>query len=207
MSKTATIQTVDALRERVRPPSYRSVDKVIDHIDDLARQFIEATPFIVISTVRPDGQVDVSPRGDPPGFMKVLDRKTLAIPDRPGNRRADTFTNVIGNPEVGIICIVPGHEDTLRLSGRAIVVEDPDLAATMVVAGHTPPLIIKVTVNRLLSHCAKAMVRSHIWQPDHWQRAADVPSHGKMVKTHGALSDTLDEMEAFVLDDRLNNLY
>lgn len=207
MTKASTIQSVDALRERVRPPARMSVDKVIDHIDDLAAEFIAATPFIVISSVRADGQVDLSPRGDPPGFMTVLDRKTLAIPDRPGNRRADTFTNIISNPEVGIICMIPGHEDTLRLAGRAQLVDEHALAETMVVAGHTPPLIIKVTVNRLLSHCAKAMVRSHIWDPEHWPDGAKVPSHGKMVKTHGALSQTLDEMETLVLDDKLNNLY
>ena len=207
MTKASTIQSVDALRERVRPPARMSVDKVIDHIDDLAAEFIAATPFIVISSVRADGQVDLSPRGDPPGFMTVLDRKTLAIPDRPGNRRADTFTNIISNPEVGIICMIPGHEDTLRLAGRAELVDDPGLAETMVVAGHTPPLIIKVTVNRLLTHCAKAMVRSHIWDPEHWPDGAKVPSHGKMVKPHGALSQTFDEMEALVLDDKLNNLY
>ncbi|MEM6847211.1 MAG: MSMEG_1061 family FMN-dependent PPOX-type flavoprotein [Pseudomonadota bacterium] len=207
MTETMAIDSIDALRERVRPPARMSVEKVIDHIDDLAAEFIASTPFIVISSVRADGQVDLSPRGDPPGFMKVLDRKTLAIPDRPGNRRADTFTNVITNPEIGIFCMIPGQDHTLRLAGRAEVLDDPALAETMVVAGHKPPLLLKVTVTRLLSHCAKAMVRSHIWKPERWPDGANVPSHGKLVKTHGALSQTFDEMEAIMIDDQVNNLY
>ena len=201
------IDTEAQLREGQRAPSHRAANKEIDHIDPLAERFIAATPFITIASQREDGGLDVSPRGDPAGFMKVLDPKTLAIPDRPGNRRMDTHVNLLSNPEVAIMCMIPGNNDVLRIGGRARMVSDPDLAASMVVNGHTPSLILLVTVDRLMCHCPKAMMRSAIWEPDKWPDTADVPTLGEMVKAHGALADSIEQIDIDLAKDYSTNFY
>lgn len=206
MVETA-IDTEAALRDGQRPPSHRAANKEIDHIDALAARFIAATPFIVISSQRADGGLDVSPRGDPPGFMKVVDRKTLAIPDRPGNRRMDTHINLLTNPEVGIMCMIPGNDDVVRLSGKARMVSDEALSQTMVVNGHQPSLILLVTVDRLMCHCPKALMRSGLWTPDKWPDTSDVPTLGEMVKEHGKLADSLAQIDKDLANDYRTNFY
>ncbi|MEM6847212.1 MAG: MSMEG_1061 family FMN-dependent PPOX-type flavoprotein [Pseudomonadota bacterium] len=201
------IDTEAHLREGQRAPSHRAANKEIDHIDPLAERFIAATPFITIASQRKDGGLDVSPRGDPAGFMKVLDPKTLAIPDRPGNRRMDTHVNLLTNPEVAIMCMIPGNNDVLRIGGRARMVSDPDLAASMVVNGHTPSLILLVSVDRLMCHCPKAMMRCGIWEPDKWPDTQDVPTLGQMVKAHGALADSIEQINGDLANDYRTNFY
>ena len=198
--------TVDALREEAQPPSRFVSDKVIDHVDDLAARFIAAAPLAFLAT-RGQGYMDVSPRGDPAGFVQVLRPDLIALPDRLGNFRMDSHENLLINPEVGLIFVIPGHTGTLRVSGRAALVRDAGLAAQMEVNGHKPSLIVLISVTRVLNHCPKALVRAGAWVPDRWPDASGVPSTGEMIKVHSNLSDPVEEVDAVVARDGQNRLY
>ena len=178
-----------------------AVKKCIDHIDTHARAFIERSPFICIGTQSGDGSADVSPRGDPRGFVKVLDRNTLLIPDRPGNNRLDTLSNLLTNPNVGLLFMVPGFDDTLRVNGTARLTRDPDLLAPLAVNGRAPGLAIAVHVEEAFLHCAKAFRRSKLWDPDQHQDRREVPSLVKIIldQTTGAPSDP-DELRKLDAD-------
>ena len=158
----------EELRAVVGEPPSHSVAKVVTAIDRIARTFIENAPFAFVASVGEDGRLDVSPRGDPAGFVKVLDEHTLAVPDRPGNRRLDTFHNVLRNPNVGIIFLIPGVTHTLRVSGKAIIVRDDFLRDTMKMNGKAPDHVLVVGVERVFGHCPKCMIRSGLWRPDTW---------------------------------------
>ncbi|MFN2561041.1 MAG: MSMEG_1061 family FMN-dependent PPOX-type flavoprotein [Jatrophihabitans sp.] len=135
------------------------VNKVIDHIDDHCRVWIERSPFVVVASASASGAMDVSPKGDPPGFVRVLDPKTLAIPDRPGNHRIDTFRNVLDNPQIGLMFVVPNPREVVRVSGTAVVVEYAALLESMPVGGRVPSLAIVVHVQEAMFHCGKSMMR------------------------------------------------
>ena len=184
----------------------RALDKVVRVIDDHSRRFIAAAPFVFIASVCEDGTADVSPKGDPAGFVKVLDERTLAIPDRPGNRRFDTFRNVLRNPAVGLIFLVPGITYTLRISGRAILVRDADLRALFEVNRRQPEHVMVVEVERVLSHCPKCMIRSGLWTPEAWPDTADVPSFAETLIEHARIGEPIDVVEAS-LDKGNRNLY
>lgn len=171
-----------------------------------AQEFISRSPFLCIGTQNLDGKADVSPRGDPVGFVKILDEHTLAIPDRPGNNRLDTLVNILANPSVGLLFIVPGFDDTLRVNGRAVLTNDPKLLESMSVAGKSPKLAIVVTVSEVFLHCAKAFRRSRLWNPAHFQDRREMPSIVKIIldETTGAPNDQ-DEMRK--LDDELEDDY
>jgi len=171
-----------------------------------AQEFISRSPFLCIGTQNMNGKADVSPRGDPVGFVKILDERTLAIPDRPGNNRLDTLVNILANPNVGILFIVPGFDDTLRVNGRATLVKDPDLLESMTVNDRTPKLAIVVEVGEVFMHCAKAFRRSHLWDPNHLQNRNEMPSLVKIIldDTTGAPTDK-DAMRK--LDDDLEADY
>lgn len=156
-----------------------------------AQEFIRRSPFLCIGTQNVQGQADVSPRGDPPGFVKILDERTLAIPDRPGNNRLDSLANIVANPSVGLLFIIPGFDDTLRINGEAKLVTDPALLSEMVVNNKTPTLAIVVRINEVFMHCAKAFRRSKLWDPDHFQKRSDMPSLVKIIldETSGAPGD------------------
>lgn len=141
-----------------------AVKKCIPHIDKYCREFIERSPFLCLSTQHANGSADVSPRGDPAGFVYVLDDKTLVIPDRPGNNRLDSLTNILSNPSVGLLFMVPGFEDTLRVNGQASLNRDPQMLESLSVKGRTPTLAIVVEVKEAFMHCAKALRRSKLWQ-------------------------------------------
>ena len=167
------------------------VNKVIDHIDDHCRSWIERTTFVSIASCNARGQMDVSPKGDPAGFIKVLDSETLAIPDRIGNHRADTFVNVLEN---------------LRINGSAQVVMDDELLDLTEVNGHRPDLVLLVRVEEAFFHCGKSMIRSRMWQPDKWGSVEGLPTYSQALKDHGAMDMPLDEIEermAFNESDRL----
>lgn len=182
-------------------PNARVLAKVTDRLDDLCRDFIARSPFLVISSSDAVGRVDCSPKGDPPGFVQVLDEKTLAIPERPGNRRADTFRNILQNPKVGLIFIVPGKGETLRVSGTARIVRDLWLRETMTHNGKVPDLALVVTVEEVFAHCTKCMVRSALWQPTSWNPDGLLTIGSAMV-AHGKLDMTVAEMEA-IADERV----
>src|SRR3569623_553844 len=156
--------------------------------DKHARAFIQRSPFLCLGTQELAGNADVSPRGDPAGVVKIMDEQTLAIPDRPGNNRLDSLTNILSNPSVGLLFVIPGFDDTLRVSGTARLVTEPELLAGMAGNGKVPNLAIVVTVTEVFMHCAKAFRRSHLWDPAHFQDRREMPSLSKIIldQTSGA---------------------
>ena len=188
-------------------PTPRVLAKVVDALDDIRLAFIARTPFVLVASSDAAGHVDISPKGDPAGFVHVLDRRTIAIPERPGNRRADTFHNVLQNPKVGLIFMIPGKGETLRVSGTARIARDPWLLEQMAVADRVPDLALVVTVEEAFMHCTKCMVRSRIWQPDTWN-AGGLASMAEAVIVHGRLVDSsVAELQAMSENDIRTRLY
>lgn len=187
--------------------SPRAEAKVIGVIDSMSRRFIAASPFVFIATVGEGGVVDVSPKGDPAGFVRVLDERTLAIPDRPGNKRFDTFLNLFGNPAIGLIFVVPGVDWTLRVSGQAIVVRDEALREELAERGRPPAQVVVVAVERVLSHCPKCMMRSGLWRPEDWPDVSDVPTLAETIIAHAKLPDTLEAVTAGLDESCRERLY
>ncbi|MBX9457797.1 MAG: pyridoxamine 5'-phosphate oxidase family protein [Rhizobium sp.] len=183
-----------------------AAQKCLGFLDKHAQAFIRRSPFLCIGTQNMDQRADVSPRGDPVGFVRILDAHTLAIPDRPGNNRLDTLSNIIANPNVGLLFIIPGFDDTLRVNGRASLVTDPRILESMSIEGRTPKLAIVVQVSEVFLHCAKAFRRSHLWDPSHFQDRSEMPSLSKIVldQTTGAPTD---ESEMRKLDEELEADY
>ncbi|NJS38017.1 MAG: pyridoxamine 5'-phosphate oxidase family protein [Rhodobacteraceae bacterium] len=175
-------------------------------LDRHAQDFIRRSPFLCIGTQNADGRADVSPRGDPRGFVQILYERTLAIPDRPGNNRLDTQSNILANPAVGLLFMVPGFDDTLRVNGQASLTTDPDLLASMAVNDRTPTLAIIVEVNEVFLHCAKAFRRSRLWDPTEHQDRRDMPSLLNMIldQTTGAPSDPVEMQK---IDEGLESDY
>ncbi|MDV7146003.1 pyridoxamine 5'-phosphate oxidase family protein, partial [Tropicimonas sp. TH_r6] len=176
-------------------------------IDPLAERFIAAAPLAVLGTRRVDGGVDQTPRGDPPGFIKVLDPRTLALPDRPGNNRMDSFENTLRDNAVGLLFMIPGHGDTLRVSGRSALVRDAALSEQLAVNGRPAGLVMLIRVERVLSHCPKAFIRSRAWHPDEWPDTSNVPSLAEMMKAHGALKDPVSVIEERIHRSNTERLY
>lgn len=184
------------LRALFPPVSELARQKCQDRLDRHARDFIARSPFLCLGTQSADGRADVSPRGDPKGFVRVLDDQTLAIPDRPGNNRLDSLSNILGNPEVGLLFMIPGFDDTLRVNGRARLSTDPALLESLAVAEKQPRLVILVEVREVFLHCAKAFRRSQLWDPAARQDRREMPSLSQMIleQTTGAPQDP-GEME------------
>jgi uncharacterized protein len=168
------------LRALLGTPSDIALRKQISRLDVHCRAVIAHAPFIVLATAGADGRCDVSPKGDPAGFVRVLDDTHLAIPDRPGNKRLDGMRNILANPHVGLLFLVPARGETLRVNGRACITRDADLLATMAVDGKVPSLAIGVEVEEVFLHCAKAFKRSGLWEPSCWPDLADLCSSAKM---------------------------
>ncbi len=201
------IQSTAALREMTPEPSENVRNKVIDHIDDLSQRFIAASALAIVSTARADRGLDISPRGDPHGFVHVLNENLLAFPDRPGNKRMDTFNNIFENQQVAILFIIPGHRDTLRVSGRAAVVQDADLADRLAVNGRPAGLVMLVKVERVLCHCSKAFIRGNVWQSDKWPDTSDVPTLAELVHAHAAAQMKIEDIATNIKNDAETNLY
>lgn len=173
-----------------------AIAKVLDRIDENCRLFISHSPFLCIASADAEGKVDVSPRGDPPGFVQVLDDKTLAIPDRVGNNRIDTLKNLQENPEVGLIFFVPGVGETMRVNGTARITEDAALLEGMAMNGKAPKTAILVTVREAFIHCAKAIKRSGLWDPSVQVPKGTIPSLARMIKAQvEAMGDTVETVE------------
>lgn len=168
MKFAETITDLAELRALVGEPSELARKKELDHLDAHCRQFIAHAPFLLLGTADATGRCDVSPKGDAPGFVQVLDEHHLVIPDRPGNKRIDGMRNILENPHVGVIFLVPNKEETLRVNGRATITRDPELLARMEVGGKRPLLAIGVEVEEVFMHCAKAFKRASLWQPERW---------------------------------------
>jgi len=180
--------------------------KSLPRLDRHAIEFIARSPFLCIGTQAADGRADVSPRGDPRGFVKVLDDRTLLIPDRPGNNRLDTQSNILANPSVGLIFMVPGFDDTLRINGRAVITRDPDLLALLAVKNRLPLTAIAVHVEEVFLHCAKAFRRSKLWDPESRQDRSEMPSLVKIILDQiDAAPEDPEEMNK--LDEGLEESY
>lgn len=195
------------LREVMGAPSPRALKKEIVRLDAHCRALIGASPFVLIASCDAEGRMDVSPKGDPPGFVQVLDDWTIAIPDRPGNRRADTFRNILANPGVGLLFLIPGMVESLRLNGRACIVRDAALRERMAVAGKLPALALVVTVEQAFIHCGKCIIRSHLWDPAHWPQVAALPTQAQCLVDHAGLTESVEEVEASVQRNRREGLY
>jgi len=175
-----TIRDEEELRRLLGEPSDLVRAKVGDRLNELTRQFVDRSPFVLLATSAPDGTCDVSPRGDPPGFVRVLDEQTLLLPERPGNRLADSLRNILANPRVGLLFVVPGVGDTLRVNGRATLVTDDELLAPSAVDGKVPKLGILVDADEVFTHCSKAFLRSQLWDPGRYVERSELPSSGEI---------------------------
>lgn len=204
---TETITQREQLRAVLGEPHPRVVAKVIDHLDAHCRDFIARAPFVLLGSADGKGRVDVSPKGDPPGFVQVLDEHTLAIPERLGNRLADSLLNMLERPQVGLLFLIPGKSETLRASGTARIVQDDWLLSRMQVAGKKPLLATVVTVNRVFFHCAKCMLRSHLWEPEQWPQLAGLASLAQVVKDHARLSESVQQVQAGLDESYRDRLY
>lgn len=170
-----------SVREHYGEPSHMSKAKQLDRLDRHCRAFIALSPFIVVATADASGRADASPRGDPPGFVAILDDTTLLIPDRTGNRRADSSLNITENPHVGILFMVPGINETLRVNGKVRVTIDPALLAPLSVTGKMPTAGILVAIEEVFFHCAKPLIRSDLWNPDRRVERGRFPSLGRIL--------------------------
>ena len=204
--KNPPITDAATLRSHFGEPSDLVKQAVVPKLDRHCRRFIEHSPFLVIGSQADGGPADVSPRGDPPGFVRVLDDATLLIPDRPGNKRVDTMHNILENPRVALLFLVPGINECLRVNGRAELTTDQALLAPSAVNGKTPTTGILVHVDEALIHCAKAMMRAKLWDPDAQIERKAFPRFGEM-KADQIAGIAADDAEARIQDSYRNRLY
>ena len=200
------ITSEDELRALFGEPTPSSRRKVRTRLHPLDRQWLARSPFCLVATADADGNCDVSPKGDPPGFTLVLDDRTIALPERPGNRRLDGFRNILSNPHVGLLYLLPGRGDTLRINGRAHLVRDAPFLDDMVVRGHRPQVALVVEIDEVFHHCAKAFLRSRLWDADSWEPDA-LPSRARIVKALERQDDDLATLEEHYGPAYARNLY
>jgi len=183
------------LRAAIGEPNELVSGKIADRLNHLTRQFVERSPFVCVATARPDGGLDVSPRGDPAGFVRILDERTLLLPERPGNKLADTLTNVLADPRIALLFLIPGVGDSFRVNGRASLTDDAELLAGSSIDGKAPKLGILVEVEEAYTQCAKAFIRSDLWNPAKHVERSELPTTGAILR---AISDPeldVDEYE------------
>ena len=199
----------DQSRLRELLPEYDGpfIHKLADRVTEPARRFIQTSPFIVIATSGIDGRLDVSPKGDPPGFVEIVDDKTLIIPDRPGNNRLDSFQNILTNSAVAILFFVPGHTETLRIAGSAQIIRDANVLLKHAVNGRAPELALAVTVTEAFMHCSKAFVRGRMWKPEQWPNLSNVPTLSEWAADVSRPPDTVAELQKRADDDARDRLY
>ena len=202
-----SIRSAAALRALFGRAEGLAVSKSLTRLDRHCREFIARSPFLCIGTTSADGRADVSPRGDPPGFVQVIDDRTIAIPDRPGNNRLDTMSNIVANPSVGLIFLIPGFDDTLRINGKATITRDPDLLACAAVNGKAPKVVIRVAVEEAFLHCAKAFRRSRLWDPASRVDRTTMPSLARMILEQTAGEKKPDEAEVAACDTLIEEDY
>jgi hypothetical protein len=178
----AVIRDVDELRSLIGEPTEVVCAKIADRLFPSTVEYVRRSPFVLVATSAPDGTCDVSPRGDPAGFVTVLDDRTLLLPERPGNRIADTLTNIVANPHVGLLFLVPGATETFRVNGRATLTTDPRLLAPCAVEGRAPRLGIIVDIEAAYTQCSKAVLRSELWDPDRFVDQTALPTNGEILR-------------------------
>jgi uncharacterized protein len=194
----------DLMGQPVAPPV---VEKTLSLLDRHCIAFIGRSPFVLVSSSDSKGRMDISPKGDAPGFVRALDSATLAIPDRPGNQRFDTFKNLFESPRIGLIFLVPGKRETLRISGTAEVVRDSALLNSMAANGKVPALATVVHVEEAFFHCAKCVIRSRLWMPEHWPSIDGLPTLAETMKDAASIPAPLEAVEAIIKDDEERRLY
>lgn len=208
MAFARILSSEQELREVMGEPIAQAVvDKSLSALDRHCRLFISRSPFVLISSSDREGRLDISPKGDPPGFVRVLDDRTLVIPERPGNRRLDTLRNLLQDPHVGLIFMIPGKRETLRVSGTARIVQDAELAATLAVAGKSPEVCIVVDVEEAFFHCAKCIVRSKLWSPEAWPPIDDLPSLAQTMIDAARIEAPEQVIQAVIDKDERERLY
>ncbi|HET9111498.1 MAG TPA: pyridoxamine 5'-phosphate oxidase family protein [Ktedonobacterales bacterium] len=178
---------VEDLRALIGTPGAPALNKQIDHLDEHCRRFIALSPLLFIASTSEAGLCDVSPKGDAPGFVRVLDERRLAIPDRPGNRRADTLINILERPQVALLFVIPGMRETLRINGAAALYTDPTLLDTLTAQGKPPQLAIIVEAREVFLHCGRALIRSKLWETVSWPQPETLPSAPHIFTDHIAL--------------------
>ena len=201
-----SVRTATELRDILGPVSERARTKSRSTLHAIDRQWLAASPFCLMSTSDADGSCDVSPKGDPPGFTLVLDDTTIVVPERLGNRRADSFHNILENGHVGFIYFVPGRVDTLRINGRAQLLRDAPFFEHLIVNGHRPSLALLVNIDEIFFHCSKAFLRSDLWDPKTWD-PTQVPSRPCIARTLENTEATLEELEVYYGEQYRKGLY
>lgn len=203
-----TVSDETALRGLYQTPMELALLKQLDRLDAHCRNFVAHSPFVVIGSTRAGRGTDVSPRGDAPGFARVLDDHTIAIPDRPGNNRLDTMSNITGDAEVGLLFFIPGIDETLRINGTAKLSREPALLAAAAIKGREPRLVILVTVREAFLHCGKALKRSRLWHDDYRVERQSFPSLGRMIVEQAkSTTVTVEQAETFIADNYVTGLY
>jgi len=209
----AVIASEDELRGNYGEPMDIALMKQLGKLDEHCKDFISRSPFLCIGTSAADGKADVSPRGDPPGFVQVLDDNTIFIPDRPGNNRLDTMSNIVANPDVGLLFLIPGFEDTLRVNGKATLVKDEKILERCAVNRKVPTMGIMVEINEAYLHCAKAVRRSKIWKAESQQDRKEMPTLAQMILEQVATpekqptKEEIKEGDEFIEDNYKTGLY
>jgi PPOX class probable FMN-dependent enzyme len=200
------ITTVDQLVGLIGVPLQRVADKVRRSLHELDREWLAASPFCLVATSDDTGACDVSPKGDPPGHLAyVIDDTTIALAERPGNRRADGYKNILSNPHVGLIFLIPGRGDTLRINGRARLISDAPYFDDMIVKGHRPILALVIEIDEVFHHCSKAFLRSNLWRPETW--TDPVPPRPVIAKAFERREQTLEQLNTYYGEGYANNLY
>lgn len=199
---------LEGLRAKLGYPDPPAIQKIADHLDENCRAFLAHSPFATIASSDAAGNCDSSPRGDYPGFVRVVDDRTVVIPDRIGNRIADTMTNILENPHVGLLCLVPGMTETLRINGRAFLTDDPGILAMLEQDHATPDVAIVVEIDQAYLHCGRALLRSGLWDPEMQDLAAEVPSAGTIWASMSGFDPELGAViDEAVSSDGYRNLY
>ena len=202
------LTSIEALRELIPPPEKPAVEKAIDHLDEHCREFIARSPFFVLASSDASGRCDASPKGGPPGFVHVLDERRLAVPDYPGNRRLDSYTNILENGGVEMLFLIPRLAETLRIRGWACMTRDPDVLDQVTDNGKVPKLALGVEVERCFLQCGKSLKRSRLWEPESWPDRESLPSAARILRDHIALEGITEEAaEEHLRRDYAENLW
>lgn len=202
----AQIETVESLTGYYGTPTVLAQKKDLDHLDEHARAFIARSPFLVLSTADANGWPDASPRGDAPGFVTVNGPRTLLVPDRPGNNRVDSFKNVVVNPKVGLLFLMPGHGHSLRVNGTARLLTDADVCQSLAMQGKPARAVLEVTAVQVFLQCGKSLIRSRLWDPAHWPNRAGLAGLGAALADQIGTIDTATA-EAMVSESIAKRLY
>lgn len=201
------LSSTDDLRTLYRPARGGAVDKVIDHIDEHCIEFLAKSPLLILSSADANGVVDGSPKGGEPGFVEALDSHRIAWADSSGNNRLDSFENVVANPSVALLCLIPGLSETLRINGTAELSTDAELREHFAVDGRMAKVVVVVTVHEAYVHCAKAFRRSELWEPNSWLADDERPSAAEMVRDHAAVDVPAEMIEQALADDLAATLW